>query len=378
MAKAFSATRESEDEEEEMKYMAKGRDFCLDLCGIIDILSKPMEMMTKAQSLDQYLWSVTKWWPRVKAVLHAMKEDIEKHLVNDEVTIQKEHFPKLKLHYENLSKENAMECTFKNVELLPGWMVVKEAVEIDDATGKKRKVIEWVDRTPTDCLEEMASLCETIAETVETRYNKRVSRAAHFLGGCFHVPDILSLVQGSTGSGFTASQLAALDAYGREEFQAFFKYVFSLPHIVQLADDQPELSLLPTLSHRVHQLFKEVVVRVVWNNLGDCRKFWFPPLEGVHGQGILKEFRIKREQFEMEDKFLFNYDDSSCITRLDQAAVFSTFYTDEAIYNMAGREVCLALAMSGSEAVVESYYSVMKSQKMEGGQLNDTRGTNKC
>ena len=96
----------------------------------------------------------------------------------------------------------------------------------------------------------------------------------------------------------------------------------------------------------------------------------------MHGQGILKEFRIKREKFEIEDKFLFNYDDSSCITRLDQAAVFSTFYTDEAIYNMAGREVGLALdvalAMSGSEAVVESYYSFMKSQKMEEGQLNET------
>ena len=78
----------------------------------------------------------------VKAVLHAMKEDIEKQLANDEVTIQKELFRKLKLHFEQLSKENAMECTFKNVELLPGWMVVKEAVEIDDATRKKRKVIE--------------------------------------------------------------------------------------------------------------------------------------------------------------------------------------------------------------------------------------------
>ena len=30
--------------------------------------------------------------------------------------------------------------------------------------------------------------------------------------------------------------------------------------------------------------------------------------------------------------------------------------------------------MSDSEAVVESYYSVMKSQKMEGGQLNETLG----
>ena len=56
-------------QDEEMKYMVKGRDFCLDLCGIIDILSKPMEMMNKAQSLEQYLWSVTKWWPKVKAIL---------------------------------------------------------------------------------------------------------------------------------------------------------------------------------------------------------------------------------------------------------------------------------------------------------------------
>ena len=141
-----------------------------------------------------------------------MKEDIEKHLVNDEVTIQKELFPKLKLHYEHLSKENAMECTFKNVELLPGWMVVKE--EIDDATGKKRKVNEWVDRTPTDCLEEMASLCETIAETVETRYTKSVSQAAHILGGCFHVPDILSLVQGSTGQ-LQANRLPLMPMEGK-------------------------------------------------------------------------------------------------------------------------------------------------------------------
>ena len=53
---------------------------------------------------------------------------------------------------------------FKNVELLPGWMVVNEAERIDDVTKKKTKVIEWIDRTPADCLEETASLCKTIAE----------------------------------------------------------------------------------------------------------------------------------------------------------------------------------------------------------------------
>ena len=69
----------------------------------------------------------------------------------------------------------------QNVKLLPGWMVVNETEEIDDVTNKKTKVIEWVDRTPVDCLEEIASLCETIAEKVESRYTKSVCKAAHVL-----------------------------------------------------------------------------------------------------------------------------------------------------------------------------------------------------
>lgn len=124
---------------------------------------KPMAKITKAQSLDQYLWSVTKRWPRVKALLHTMKEDIERQLVNDDVILQKELFPKLKHHYEDLTKEDANECKFKNVGLLPGWMVIKEVEETHDVTKRKRKVIDWVDRTPEDCLMEMASLWETIS-----------------------------------------------------------------------------------------------------------------------------------------------------------------------------------------------------------------------
>ena len=111
----------------------------------------------------------------MKALLNAMKEDIEKQLVNNEVILQKELLPKLNHHYKDLSKEDANECMFTIVELLPDWMVVNEAEGIDDDTKKKTKVIEWVDRTPTDCLEEMASLCETIAEKVESRYTKSAS-----------------------------------------------------------------------------------------------------------------------------------------------------------------------------------------------------------
>jgi hypothetical protein len=51
---------------------------------------------------------------------------------------------------------------------------------------------------------------------------------------------------------------------------------------------------------------------------------------------------------------------------------------DETLYNAIGLEACacldIALAKGGTEAIVESYYSVMKSQTMSGGQHNDTLG----
>ena len=148
LCKAFSKMRETDDEEEEMKYVVKGRDFCLDLCGIIDILSKPMEMMINSQSLDQYLWSVAKWWPRVKAIPSTMKRELNKQIsVPENVTLKKEFFPKLCAHYENLNEEEAKNCVFKGVALLPGWMVTSETVseEVDTITKKKKKVINWTE-----------------------------------------------------------------------------------------------------------------------------------------------------------------------------------------------------------------------------------------
>ena len=103
---------------------------------------------------------------------------------------------------------------------------------------------------------------------------------AHVLGGCLHIPDVLCLLQRSTGSEFSPHQRAALNVNGNAEFESFFKHVCSFPHITKLADEEPELSLLPSLSQQVHKLFKDAVYQVVWNNLGD----WFPPLEGAHCQ----------------------------------------------------------------------------------------------
>ena len=44
-----------------------------------------------------------------------MGKDIETQLINNEVTLQKDLFPKLRYHYKDLRKKNANEFMLKNV-----------------------------------------------------------------------------------------------------------------------------------------------------------------------------------------------------------------------------------------------------------------------
>ena len=166
----------------------------------------------------------------------------EEQLNEVDVVLPQELFPKQHEHYEDLMKGDPTECTFKNIKLYPGWMVSNEIEEVDDGTRKKKKVIKWLERTPADCLEELAVLCETIANKMESRYTKSITEAAVILGNCLHLPDICALLQG-TADQFTAQQRAALEGYGKADFHIFYNYVCTLHHIMQLADEKPELRL---------------------------------------------------------------------------------------------------------------------------------------
>ena len=70
----------------------------------------------------------------------------------------------------------------------------------------------------------------------------------------------------------------------------------------------------------------------------------------------------------------FSGSDKKYQVEIDESAIIRSIYTDEDVFNMLGKELCLiiniALAKGGPEAVVESYYSVVKSQQQPGGQSN--------
>ena len=68
---------------------------------------------------------------------------------------------------------------------------------------------------------------------------------------------------------------------------------------------------------------------------------------------------------ELDGEYVFIYYSHICRSLFDENAAILTMYTNEVIYEKLGREMCIIMdvadSKSGSEAVVESFYSVMKS-----------------
>ncbi|KAF0310073.1 hypothetical protein FJT64_018864 [Amphibalanus amphitrite] len=167
---------------------------------------------------------------------------------------------------------------------------------------------------------------------------------------------------------------AAVSQYGVENFQRFFGYVTSLPHIVKAQREEEDLDLHPQLATTVYAKYKEVVADVVWKNRDSCRNIWFSSQTPMPEDRQVDEFLVLSCPNRLEDQYQFRFGPDVYTVTLDESAVIQTIYNREGIYTAMGREFCtamdVALAMSGSEAVVESYYSVMKSQQFHGGQSN--------
>jgi len=71
-----------------------------------------------------------------------------------------------------------------------------------------------------------------------------------------------------------------------------------------------------------------------------------------------------------------NNSETTYIIKCDTKLLLYHIYTNPLLYRKISVEGCIiidvAFSMSGSEAIVESYYSVMKTHRKDGGQHNDT------
>ena len=151
----------------------------------------------------------------------------------------------------------------------------------------------------------------------------------------------------------------------------------SLPFVVELQITDDALNLHPQLGAKVYVKFMEVVSDVIWRSSESCRSMWFPlsNIDMPEGEA-LDEFPVLSDPYLLDDTHLFLFVSDGYHRKLYGPALIHTFNMREGIYDTVPREFWIyldvALAMSGSEAVVECYYSDMKKQHIDGGQSTET------
>ena len=70
----------------------------------------------------------------------------------------------------------------------------------------------------------------------------------------------------------------------------------------------------------VYSRFKEVVVEVIWQNLGNCRESWFPPVNSTYShKNVLTEFRVDVRSSEIDDVCVFVYGNYICHAIFDES-----------------------------------------------------------
>lgn len=120
------------------------------------------------------------------------------------------------------------------------------------------------------------------------------------------------------------------------------------------------------------------LIGVLFDGLGDnLMQSWFTPVDKSQ---TLRDSIDCITKSDSSSPFVSSYlllsagEEIQCT--LNETAIYSSIYTDEEFYTFLGKECCTVIdvvyGMSGCEAVVESFYSVVKCHLKAGGQLNDT------
>ena len=80
------------------------------------------------------------------------------------------------------------------------------------------------------------------------------------------------------------------------------------------------------------------------------------------------------ETDDLSSKFLLKFQNKTETARLDESAVYKSFYGNNQVREVATKSSCalmdIALAKGGPEAIAESFYNCMRCQQLPGGQSN--------
>ena len=380
----YYETREDiNDENDETRYQIRGQDFAIDLCGVLDIMKPAVTLMIKCQALNAAPWKIVTWFPRTVQTIERMEKQLCE--VRDGIieAPSEDVFPLLGKHWSELVESS----TFHGMQVLEGWIVVGQKSNWDDERGRKSAkqnvVYDWLARHPGDCIADLIVFCHELMQIAKRRYDSIIPENIKELLKVFEVED---LVAGLSVFRIEGEKLYVEHA-GREiweksgaaQFGRFYKYVCRLKHVQKLLNSNRMLDLMPHASNIVFHRFKRTVLSIFWQGLGNAAKSIFIDEKGepvAHfATDILQELNVV-DKMGLDKWLTLKFKSGPRVTaRLDEANFWKSVYQNTDIVKSLGQEMSIsidvAMAGSGCEAIVESFYSVIKNHKKSGRQSNE-------
>eukprot|EP00794_Sanderia_malayensis_P013472 gene13472-14864_t len=222
-----------------------GQDFVSDLLGLLDITAPLCEFMVLSQSVNFLHWKNILWGNRMLFYMEAIINNLEE-------------VPRYKKQLENIKN-----CNFQEVQL---FLLNQDKMVHPDHDEEAQYT--WMERTFNQSLEELKVFAVDLKVSAKNRLENGTAEISRPLAKCFDFEEMLVALAGRSCSE-KAMQCVADKAHylamGREQFQIWFKYVISLPHVQEKKDNFEFLD--ESCSDVVFHHFKKCLCEMVWGDL---------------------------------------------------------------------------------------------------------------
>ena len=283
------------------------------------------------------------------------------------------------------SDDPASRPKYEGVELVCGWKVTgTENVESPTEKSKNKRpkkqvLTNWEERTIEDAFNDVKTFGRDLAMSLQSRIEATTSNPG--MENFFDIEETFEHLCGERmTNGHITIQEGDYEMFGATSFQVFFREICNLNHIKSLNDSRfDERLFLCTLRQ-----WKNAIRYLVWEH--DMKTKLLLCLKSVNVEDQLnaaavaanpeaKLMKMKKDtghanhhQVQLHPIFEFHFLNHPAFqATVDEGKVVSLLYTDESLFGIAGTVSMtafdIAMSLGGSEAIVESFYIVMDTQR---------------
>ena len=173
---------------------------------------------------------------------------------------------------------------YQGTKLVPGWILTSTNTVRDEA-GKKTIIDSWNARE----IKNVENDLKTFVADLITSFDSRVRSCTKDLQNvlvCMDLDTLFPLLCERLANGKVNLSLgeAKLEVHGQENFERFFNYICSLPHIRNLNfdEDDEEICFHAAFGSTVFRKIKQGLKKYLWRSSGEHLTSWFP-LTKSHG-----------------------------------------------------------------------------------------------